>query len=83
MQNISKTLKVLQGKIKIKGDVTVWKLLQKKGSEEEKAACLEVAGEVTLLLSILVDKGTLLISAFILLLLHLRQLSETKHNMSL
>lgn len=41
---------------------------KRRSSEEEKEACLEIAGEVTLLLSILVDKGTLSISVFILLI---------------
>lgn len=41
------------------------KYYRERGSgEEEKAACLEVAGEVTLL-SVLVDKGMLSISVFI------------------
>lgn len=40
---------------------------KRRSSEEEKEACLEIAGEVTLL-SILVDKGTLSISVFILLI---------------
>lgn len=40
---------------------------KRRSSEEEKEAWLEIAGEVTLL-SILVDKGTLSISVFILLI---------------